>query len=160
MAVEHQQLFLNYLDDKLWKAADKLCVVLDAADYKHVVLGLIYRKDVSDAFEERQKRLLKLFRLNNDDKIDYLPPDDFAKDTEYQQALQQELELLDYCREANVFWVPKAVRWNMLKEQAVLPVGSILWQDDAGYDVKPRSVSWLVGIRPCDGVWRFFYLIR
>jgi len=76
--------------------------------------------------------------------IYYLPGDDFDSDEDYQQALRDELEVLDYYREANVFWVPKAARWNTLKEKAVLPIGTVLWQDDAGNDVKLRSVSWLI----------------
>ncbi|MDM7857085.1 type I restriction-modification system subunit M [Thiopseudomonas acetoxidans] len=139
-----EQQFLKSLDDKLWKAADKLRANLDAANYKHVVLGLIFLKYVSDAFEERQEQLLELFQTNHDDNIYYLPREDFASDADYQQALQDELEQLDYYREANVFWVPKAARWNTLKEKVVLPVGTVLWQDEAGNDVKLRSVSWLV----------------
>lgn len=139
-----EQQFLNDLDNKLWKAADKLRSNLDAANYKHVVLGLIFLKYVSDAFEERQEALLELFQTDDDDNIYYLPRDDFDSDDDYQQALKDELEILDYYREDNVFWVPKAARWSMLKEKAVLPIGSVLWQDDAGTDVKLRSVSWLV----------------
>lgn len=139
-----EQQFLNELDDKLWKAADKLRAALDAANYKHVVIGLIFLKYVTDAFEERQEQLLELFQQDNADNIYYLPREDFGSDEEYQQALKDELEQLDYYREANVFWVPKAARWSTLKEKAVLPVGSVLWQDDAGNDVKLRSVSWLV----------------
>lgn len=45
-----EQQFLNDLDSKLWKAADKLRASLDAANYKHIVLGLIFLKYVSDAF--------------------------------------------------------------------------------------------------------------
>lgn len=139
-----EQQFLNDLDTKLWKAADKLRSNLDAANYKHVVLGLIFLKYVSDAFEERQESLLDQFQTDDDDNIYYLPRDDYDSDAEYQQALLEELEVLDYYREANVFWVPKAARWNTLKEKAVLPVGTVLWQDEAGNDVKLRSVSWLM----------------
>ncbi|GAA5139764.1 type I restriction-modification system subunit M [Alloalcanivorax gelatiniphagus] len=138
-----EQEFLKSLDDKLWKAADKLRANLDAANYKHVVLGLIFLKYVSDAFEERQEELLEQFKDENDD-VYYLPPEDCDDEEDYQQALLEELEVLDYYREANVFWVPKPARWNTLKEKAVLPVGSVLWQDDAGNDVKMRSVSWLI----------------
>ncbi len=138
-----EQQFLKALDDKLWKAADKLRSNLDAANYKHVVLGLIFLKYVSDAFEERQNELLKRFK-DEDDDLYYLPPGDYENDAEYQQALQEELEILDYYREANVFWVPRAARWSTLKEKAVLPTGSLLWQDEAGNDVKLRSVSWLI----------------
>lgn len=139
-----EQQFLKELDDKLWKAADKLRANLDAANYKHVVLGLIFLKYISDAFEERQEQLLKLFTTEADDNIYYLSRDDYDSDDAYQQALQDELEVLDYYREVNVFWVPKAARWKTLKEKAVLPIGTTLWQDDAGKDVKLRSVSWLV----------------
>lgn len=139
-----EQQFLNELDAKLWKAADKLRSNLDAANYKHVVLGLIFLKYVSDAFEERQESLLELFQNDDGNNIYYLPRDDFDSDEDYQQALRDELEVLDYYREANVFWVPKAARWNTLKEKAVLPIGTVLWQDDAGHDVKLRSVSWLI----------------
>ncbi|ABA58279.1 N-6 DNA methylase [Nitrosococcus oceani] len=138
-----EQQFLKSLDNKLWKAADKLRANLDAANYKHVVLGLIFLKYVSDAFEERQEQLLALFKDESND-IYYLSPEDYDGDADYQQALRDELEILDYYREANVFWVPKAARWNTVKEKAVLPVGTVLWQDDAGNDVKLRSVSWLM----------------
>ncbi|CRL49486.1 class I SAM-dependent DNA methyltransferase [Pseudomonas sp. URMO17WK12:I11] len=139
-----EQRFLKELDDKLWKAADKLRSNLDAANYKHVVLGLIFLKYVSDAFEERQGQLLKLFQQDTDDNIYYLSQEDYGSDDAYQQALQDELEMLDFYREANVFWVPKIARWSTLKEKAVLPVGTVLWQDDASNDVKLRSVSWLI----------------
>lgn len=139
-----EQQFLKDLDGKLWKAADKLRANLDAANYKHVVLGLIFLKYVSDAFEERQEQLLELFQNDADDNIYFMHRDDYDSDANYQQALDEELELLDYYREANVFWVPKAARWNTLKEKAVLPIGSVIWQDDAGADVKLRSVSWLI----------------
>ena len=144
-----EQRFLKALDDKLWKAADKLRANLDAANYKHVVLGLIFLKYVSDAFEERQDELLKRFKDENDD-IYYLPPEDYENNVEYRQPLQDELELLDHYRETNVFWVPKAARWNTLKEKAVLPIGTVLWQEEPsaggkpGNDVKLRSVSWLI----------------
>ncbi|MBD3586007.1 type I restriction-modification system subunit M [Salinimonas sp. HHU 13199] len=139
-----EQQFLKALDDKLWKSADKLRANLDAANYKHVVLGLIFLKYVSDAFEERQEQLIELFNTDSDDNIYYLPREDFESDEEYQQAIADELEVLDYYRETNVFWVPKAARWKTLKEKAVLPVGTVLWLDEAENGVKLRSVSWLI----------------
>lgn len=139
-----EQEFLKSLDSKLWNAADKLRANLDAANYKHIVLGLIFLKYVSDAFEERQEELLELFQRDDDDNIYYLPRDGYDSDEDYQKALHEELEQLDYYREANVFWVPKAARWNTIKEKVVLPTGSVLWQDEAGNDVKLRSASWLV----------------
>ena len=74
-----EQQFLKALDDKLWKAADKLRANLDAANYKHVVLGLIFLKYVSDAFEERQEELLERFKDQNDE-LYYLPREDYDGD--------------------------------------------------------------------------------
>lgn len=80
-----EQEFLNALDDKLWKAADKLRNNLDAANYKHVVLGLIFLKYVSDAFEERQTELRHLFTEDDsDDNIYYMPRDDYDSDEAYE----------------------------------------------------------------------------
>ncbi|TRX03019.1 type I restriction-modification system subunit M [Candidatus Methylobacter oryzae] len=139
-----EQQFLNALDDKLWKAADKLRSNLDAANYKHVVLGLIFLKYVSDAFEERQNELKELFQKDRDDNIYFMPREDYDSDEDYQQAIADELELLDYYQEKNVFWVPKTARWSTLKSAAALPIGSVVWQNEQGEDVKLRSISWLV----------------
>jgi type I restriction enzyme M protein len=57
-----EQQFFNELEKKLWTAADKLRSNLDAAVYKHVVLGLIFLKYVSDAFEERLRQLRGQYR--------------------------------------------------------------------------------------------------
>ena len=144
-----EQEFLKALDDKLWKAADKLRNNLDAANYKHVVLGLIFLKYVSDAFEERQLELRSLFTVdesNNhgDDNIYYMPRDDYDSDAAYEEAVNTELELHEYYQEKNVFWVPHRSRWNTLKQAAALPIGSVIWQDANGDDVKLRSISWLI----------------
>jgi len=139
-----EQQFLNELDAQLWKAADKLRSNLDAANYKHVVLGLIFLKYVSDAFEERQKELIELFQKDDDDNIYYLPCEDYDSDEDYQQAIAAELEINDYYAEKNVFWVPKTARWNTLKEKVTLPTNSVVWQNEHGEDVKLRSVSWLI----------------
>lgn len=139
-----EQKFLNDLDDKLWKAADKLRSSLDAANYKHVVLGLIFLKYVSDAFDERQSELKELFAQKDDHNIYYMPRDQYDSEEEYQQAIADELEILDYYQEKNVFWVPKAARWLSIRNAAAQAIGSIIWQDEQGLDVKLRSVSWLI----------------
>ena len=140
----NEQEFLNELDAQLWKAADKLRSNLDAANYKHVVLGLIFLKYVSDAFEERQQELNGLFKKDDDDNIYFLPREDYDSDEEYRQAIDAELEINDYYVEKNVFWVPKTARWNTLKDKAPLPGGSVIWQNKQGEDVKLRSASWLI----------------
>ena len=140
-----EQQFLNALDDKLWKAADRLRNNLDAANYKHVVLGLIFLKYVSDAFEERQAELRELFTtVGDDDNIYTMPREDYDSDNEYNEAVNTELELHEYYQEKNVFWVPPHARWQFIKESAALAIGSVLWQDDQGKDVKLRSISWLI----------------
>jgi len=75
-----EQQFFNDLEKKLWIAADKLRSNLDAAVYKHVVLGLIFLKYVSDAFEERQQELREQFQ--NPDHDYYMAPEDYADDYE------------------------------------------------------------------------------
>ena len=102
-----EQQFLKELEDKLWKAADKLRSSLDAANYKHIVLGLIFLKYVSDAFEERRNELEALFRQDSGDNIYFMPREDYDSDQDYQQAIADELELLEYYQEKNIFWVPK-----------------------------------------------------
>lgn len=139
-----EQEFLKDLDNQLWRAADKLRSNLDAANYKHVVLGLIFLKYVSDAFEERQQELTELFQKDDEDNIYYLPRADYDSDEAYQQAIADELEIGDYYTEKNVFWVPKTARWNNLRDVITLPTGSVIWQDEQGEDVKLRSVSWLI----------------
>lgn len=115
-----EQNFLNELDNKLWKAADKLRSNMDAANYKHVVLGLIFLKYVSDAFLERQEELIRLFKENTEGNIYYLAREKYSSDEEYEEAIKAELEIDDYYKEKNVFWVPAHARWNFLKEKATL----------------------------------------
>ncbi|RUO45875.1 type I restriction-modification system subunit M [Pseudidiomarina donghaiensis] len=120
-----EQLFLEELDKKLWSAADRLRNNLDAANYKHVVLGIIFLKYVSDAFEERQQELRHLFTQDNsDDNIYFMPREDYDSDEEYTEAVNAELELHEYYQERNVFWVPKQSRWEFLKNTAALPIGT------------------------------------
>jgi type I restriction enzyme M protein len=138
-----EQQFLKELDDKLWKSADKLRSSMDAANYKHIVLGLIFLKYVSDSFEERQHELMALFTNEREDNIYFLPRDDYESTEEYEAAIAAELELADYYKEKNVVWVPPHARWKYLQETAALPIGTVLWED-AGADVKLRSISWLV----------------
>jgi type I restriction enzyme M protein len=93
---------------KLWLAADKLRNNMDAAEYKHVVLGLIFLKYISDSFEEHHAKLIAgegvYAGANPEDKDEYLA--------------------------ANVFWVPKEARWSFLQANAKLPtIGKLV--DDA-----------------------------
>lgn len=137
-----EQQFFNDLEKKLWTAADKLRSNLDAAVYKHVVLGLIFLKYVSDAFEERQKELREQFQ--NPDHDYYMAPEDYADD--YEGHLAAELEVRDYYTEKNVFWVPLEARWQTLRDCAQLPPKAPLPWNKPGKDEPEdmRSVGWLI----------------
>ena len=88
------------IEKQLWKAADKLRKNIDAAEYKHIVLGLIFLKYISDAFEELHTKL-------KSGKGDYAGADPEDKD-EYKAE--------------NVFFVPEKARWSYLQSKAKLPV--------------------------------------
>lgn len=118
-----EQQFLKDLDRKLWSAADKLRNNLDAAVYKHVVLGLIFLKYVSDAFEERRDELRRNFR---DEDHDYYIPQDDMSDEEYEEFIEEELEVRDYYVAKNVFWVPPLARWETLKQNNKLSNGDVI----------------------------------
>jgi type I restriction enzyme M protein len=136
-AEKTEQLFLNDLESKLWTAANKLLPSLDAAVYKHVVLGLVFLKYVSDSFEERQQELQSQFTDSEHEY--YLSPDMFADEAAYQENLALELEIRDYYTEKNVFWVPVKARWSSLKDAAKLPAGT-----DLPWGEKLRSTAWLL----------------
>ena len=87
------------MEKKLWKAADKLRKNMDAAEYKHIVLGLIFLKYISDAFEELYQKL-------KEGKGDYEGASPEDKN--------------EYTAE-KVFYVPPSVRWNWLQGRAKLP---------------------------------------
>jgi type I restriction enzyme M protein len=137
-----EQQFFHDLEKKLWTAADKLRSSLDASVYKHVVLGLIFLKYVSDAFEERQRELRAQFQ--NPEHDYYMAPEDYADD--YEGNLGAELEVRDYYTEKNVFWVPVEARWQTLRDLAQLPPGEPLPWNAPGKDTpdKMRTVGWLI----------------
>lgn len=92
----------------LWASADKLRAQMDAAEYKHLVLGLIFLKFISDSFREHQATVLA--RVSD-------PASDFyvGDDPSDQQAA---LEDRDSYKQDNVFWVPEEARWEVLRAQA------------------------------------------
>jgi type I restriction enzyme M protein len=92
----------------LWATADKLRANMDAAEYKHLVLGLIFVKYISDTFQSRREELTRRFADANDDY--FLDAD--------AELMAQELEDRDYYREVNVFWVPEAARWENIRANA------------------------------------------
>lgn len=138
-----EQDFLNELDKKLWTSANKLLPSLDAAVYKHVILGFVFLKYVSDAFDERKEELRRHFTCPEHDY--YLPHDDYDTDAEWQEAVAAELEQRDYYAEKNVFWVPVEARWQSLRDSAKLAPGANLpWTTADGKQETMRSVGWLL----------------
>ena len=109
---------------KMWLAADKLRNNMDAAEYKHVVLGLIFLKYISDTFEEQYTKLKAgkgpYAGANPEDKDEY--------------------------RAENVFWVPKESRWSHLQANAKQPtIGKLV--DDAMVAIE-RDNPRLKGVLP------------
>lgn len=107
---------------EMFKAADKLRGNMEPSDYKHVALGLIFLKYISDAFEARHKALLTEDPQAAEDKDEYLAD--------------------------NVFWVPKDARWSHLQANAKLPtIGTLI--DDAMRAIEKDNES-LKGVLPKD----------
>ena len=123
MPIDSQQ-FLSDLDDKLWNAADRLRASLDAAVYKHAVLGLIFLKYVSDAFRMRQDEVTAL--LKNPKSDYFLDPADYGGSDadDYAEAIRKHLDDRDYFLAQNVFWVPALARWETIQDSAKLPPGT------------------------------------
>jgi len=109
-------------ETRLWAAADKLRGNMEPSDYKHVALGLIFLKYISDAFEAKRVELLR------DDLADAEDPEEYLAE--------------------NVFWVPKEARWSHLQANAKQPsIGKII--DDAMLAIEAKNES-LKGVLPKD----------
>lgn len=107
-------------EQKLWKAADKLRNNMDAAEYKHVVLGLIFLKYISDAFNELYRKLSTTKSADPED------PDEY--------------------RGENIFHVPKKARWDHLQKNAKQPnIGKLI--DDAMDEIEKDNAT-LKGVLP------------
>jgi type I restriction enzyme M protein len=112
---------LNF-EAQLWAAADKLRGHMDASEYKHVVLGLIFLKYISDSFEEVHAQLVETKDADPEDRDEYLAQ--------------------------NVFWVPKEARWTFLQAKAKQPeIGKYL---DDGMVAIERDNPTLKNILPKD----------
>ena len=110
------------LERKLWSSADKLRSNMDAVEYKHVVLGLIFLKYISDTFEE-------IHTMLENQKDDFSDPED-----------------RDEYISRNVFWVPPEARWDYLQRNAKQPnIGRMI--DDA-MEVIERDNPSLKGVLP------------
>jgi type I restriction enzyme M protein len=110
-SAEPPTLNLKDIEETLWKTADKLRNNLDAAEYKHVVLGLIFLKYISDSFEEHRAKLTARFADPADDYYLIMGGASAAD-------IADELEDRDYYTADNVFWVPTEARWAHLAAHA------------------------------------------
>ena len=125
---------------ELWQAADALRSNMDAAEYKHVVLGLIFLKYISDAFEEQYTYLAAA--VDDPENEYYLRPDLPNRS----QAIQALLEDRDEYTARNIFWVPVEARWPHLKANAKQPtIGKTI--DDALIAIERDNPS-LKGVLP------------
>ncbi|MGK0720754.1 type I restriction-modification system subunit M [Leucobacter sp. W1478] len=97
------------LEDMLWESANQLRSNMDAAEYKHVVLGLIFLKYVSDVFEQHRE---KLDEWSRDETSDFFAPTDAAR-----EDLLEDRE--EYTAEG-IFWIPEGHRWTDLQKNAKL----------------------------------------
>lgn len=105
-------------EEKLWLAADKLRSNMDAAEYKHVVLGLIFLKYVSDSFEEKYNKLLEEGYGDEEDRDEYLAD--------------------------NIFYVPKEARWSEIQKHATsTDIGSVI---DKAMDAIEKENGSLKGV--------------
>lgn len=102
---------LEDIKKTLWATADKLRANMDAAEYKHLVLGLIFVKYISDTFAARRAELTT--RLTD-------PDDEYFYGDADPADIEAELEDRDYYKEVNVFWVPAEARWEALRNAAKL----------------------------------------
>ena len=111
---------ITQIEEVLWAAADKMRNNMDSGEYKHVVLGLIFLKYISDVFEEKHKELLKDASTDPEDKDEYLAD--------------------------NIFWVPSKARWSFLQKNAKQPkIGNLI--DDAMDAIEKDNPS-LKGVLP------------
>ena len=105
-------------EEQLWTAADKLRSNMDAAEYKHVVLGLIFLKYVSDSFTEKYEALKAEGYGDEEDRDEYLAD--------------------------NIFWVPKEARWETIKAHATNPdIGEVI---DAAMETIEKENDSLKGV--------------
>jgi type I restriction enzyme M protein len=124
-------------EDKLWAAADKLRGNMDASEYKHVVLGLVFLKYISDAFMEKYEDLTT---ETANPKSEYYVKEERAR---YGVAEDRDEYLAD-----NIFWVPPEARWPYLQKNAKRPeIGTLV--DDALAAIE-RDNKVLKGVLPKD----------
>jgi type I restriction enzyme M protein len=123
------------LEQRLWEAADELRGNQEPSEYKHVVLGLVFLKYISDAFTSRRLELEA--ELCNEEAADYIPNAD---------RRAKFLELREEYTGHNVFWVPEGARWDYLQSKAKLPeIGQLI---DQAMDLIEKENPVIRGVLP------------
>ena len=116
-------------EETLWSMADQMRGHMDPGEYKHVVLGLIFLKYISDAFAEHQERLQA---WTTDPEHEYYVRDERVR--------YQVWEDRDEYLAGNVFWVPREARWQRLQDNAKQPnIGELI--DDAMVAIEDNNPS-------------------
>tara|TARA_B100001057_G_scaffold499736_1_gene611523 strand:+ start:2633 stop:4180 length:1548 start_codon:yes stop_codon:yes gene_type:complete len=119
------------LANQLWKTADSLRAQMDAAEYKHIVLGLIFLKYISDSFVEQKEKIKEMVTD---------PNSDFFICEDLNDINEKDLEDRDYYTQDNVFWVPESARWEVLRAKGKQQdIGAII--DRAMGDIESENQS-------------------
>ena len=131
---------IKHIEKQLWEAADKLRGNIDSSDYKHVVLGLLFLKYISDSFYQRREKLVKDMA---DKKSDYYIPNESVR--------EQELENKDLYTREQTFYIPERARWDYLGSKAALP-DIAKYIDNAMEAIENDNPRQLLGVLPKDYV--------
>lgn len=123
------------LEARLWEAADALRGNQEPSEYKHVVLGLVFLKYISDRFETRRREIEAA--LADPESPDYIP-----NATRHQQFVEDR----DEYRSHNVFWVPAEARWEAIQARAKLE--SVGTDIDNAMDLIERENPVIKGVLP------------
>lgn len=135
MARQAKKAPAKTLEQRLWDAADALRGNQEPSEYKHVVLGLVFLKYISDRFEARYQEIEAA--LSDPKSDDYIPNE---------SRRQTFLEDRDEYRSHNVFWVPAEARWDSIQAKAKLPeIGQII---DSAMDLIEKENRSIKGVLP------------
>lgn len=135
MARATKKTVTKTLEQRLWEAADALRGNQEPSEYKHIVLGLVFLKYISDRFEERRLAITRA--LSSPESADFIPNE---------QRRTQFLEDRDEYTSHNVFWVPEGARWQSIQDRAKSPT---IGQDiDSAMDLIEKENPSIRGVLP------------